>query len=117
MIDSIFLRKIVSWIRNYYLFLQSETIKIEYMNTNVLVSPSSISAKYWSELKDLSDNVKLELITLLSSSMTRPEEEKKEPRKGWASRFAGKWKDSRSAEEIMEEIRTARTNNTFDAEL
>ena len=29
------------------------------MNTNVLVSPSSISAKYWSELKDLSDNVKL----------------------------------------------------------
>ena len=57
------------------------------MNTNVLVSPSSISAKYWSELKDLSDNVKLELITLLSSSMTRPEEEKKEPRKGWASRF------------------------------
>ena len=87
------------------------------MNTNVLVSPSSISAKYWSELKDLSDNVKLELITLLSSSMTRPEEEKKEPRKGWASRFAGKWKDSRSAEEIMEEIRTARTNNTFDVEL
>ena len=74
MIDSIFLRKIVSWIRNYYLFLQSETIKIEYM--------------------------------------TRPEEEKKEPRKGWASRFAGKWKDSRSAEEIMKEIRTARTNNT-----
>ncbi|UKK58119.1 hypothetical protein L6470_06895 [Prevotella communis] len=65
----------------------------------------------------MSDNVKLELITLLSSSMTRPEEEKKEPRKGWASRFAGKWKDSRSAEEIMEEIRTARTNNTFDAEL
>ena len=84
------------------------------MNTNVLVSPSSISAKYWSELKDLSDNVKLELITLLSSSMTHPEEEeeKTEPRKGWASRFSGKWKDSRSAEEIMEEIRTARTNNT-----
>ena len=43
------------------------------MNTNVLATPSPESAKYWSELKDLSDNVKLELITLLSSSMTRPE--------------------------------------------
>jgi hypothetical protein len=89
------------------------------MNTNVLVSPSSISAKYWSELKDLSDNVKLELITLLSSSMTHPEEEeeKTEPRKGWASRFSGKWKDSRSAEEIVADIHAARTNNSFDVEL
>ena len=71
------------------------------MNTNALVTPSPISAKYWSELKDLSDNVKLELITLLSSSMTHPEEPAAKPRKGWASRFAGVWKDSRSAEELM----------------
>ena len=69
------------------------------MNTNALVMPSPTSAKYWSELKDLSDNVKLELITLLSSSMTHPEEPAAKPRKGWASRFAGVWKDSRSAEE------------------
>ena len=69
------------------------------MNTNALVTPSPISAKYWSELKDLSDNVKLELITLLSSSMTHV------------------WKDSRSAEDIVEDIRAARTANTFDADL
>ena len=43
------------------------------MNTNVLVTPSPTSAKYWSELKDLSDNVKLELITLLSSSLNCPD--------------------------------------------
>ena len=39
------------------------------------------------------------------------------PRKGWASRFAGVWKDNRSAEEIVEDIRAARTANTFDVEL
>ena len=87
------------------------------MNTNVLATPSPASAKYWSELKDLSDNVKLELITLLSSSMTHSEEPAAEPRKGWASRFAGVWKDNRSAEEIVEDIRAARTANTFDVEL
>ena len=37
--------------------------------------------------------------------------------KGWASRFAGTWKDSRSAEEIVSDIRSARTTNTFDVEL
>ena len=45
------------------------------MNTTVLTKPSPISAKYWSELKDLSDNVKLELITLLSGSMAYSEEQ------------------------------------------
>ena len=87
------------------------------MNTTVLTNPSPVSAKYWSELKDLSDNVKLELITLLSSSMTHSEEPATKPRKGWASRFAGVWKDSRSAEEIVDDIHAARTANTFDVEL
>ena len=79
------------------------------MNTNALVTPSPISAKYWSELKDLSDNVKLELITLLSSSMTHPEEPDAKLRTRWASSFASVWKDSRSAEDIVEDIRAART--------
>ena len=86
------------------------------MNANVLTASSPINAKYWSELKDLSDNVKLELITLLSSSMTHSEKATA-PRKGWASRFSGVWQDSRSAEDIIADIRTARTNNTFEAEL
>jgi hypothetical protein len=87
------------------------------MDANVLANTSPISIKYWSELKDLSDNVKLELITLLSSSMTHSEEPAAKPHKGWASRFAGVWKDSRSAEEIVEDIRAARTANTFDVEI
>ena len=78
------------------------------MDTNITPN-SPISARYWSELKGLSNDVKLELITLLSNSMASPTVEKHKSRKGWASRFCGVWKDSRSAEEIMKEIRDSRT--------
>ena len=88
------------------------------MNTTVLTKPSPISAKYWSELKDLSDNVKLELITLLSSSMTRSEkEEKTDTGKGWTEKFAGKWQDDRTAEEIIEDIRVARNAHMREIKL
>lgn len=36
---------------------------------------------------------------------------------GWADRFVGAWKDDRSADEIVKEIRSARTANTIDVEL
>ena len=36
---------------------------------------------------------------------------------GWADRFVGAWKDDRSAEEIIDDIRSARTANTIDVEL
>ena len=36
---------------------------------------------------------------------------------GWADRFVGAWKDDRSADEIVNDIRSARTANTIDAEL
>jgi hypothetical protein len=87
------------------------------MNTTVLTNPSPISAKYWSELKDLSDNVKLELISLLSISMKHPEEESAKLGKGWASRFAGKWQDERSTEEITDDIRAARNAHMKEVEL
>ena len=84
------------------------------MNTN-FIPISSSSAKYWSELKDLSDDVKLELITLLSSSMVhnRPNE----ANANWADRFVGVWKDDRSTEEIVDDIRSMRTANQIDIEL
>ena len=82
------------------------------MNTNVLATPSPVSAKYWSELKDLSDNVKLELITLLRGSMTHSEkEEKTDTGNGWTENFAGKWQDDRTAEEIIEDVHAARNAN------
>ena len=36
---------------------------------------------------------------------------------GWADRFVGAWKDDRSADEIVNDIRSARTANEIDIEL
>ena len=63
---------------------------------------------YWSVLKNLSSDVKLELISRLSKSLLSKDQIADED---WASQFAGKWKDSRSAESIIEDIRSSRTSN------
>ena len=36
---------------------------------------------------------------------------------GWADRFVGAWKEDRSADEIVSDIRSARTTNNFDVNL
>lgn len=36
---------------------------------------------------------------------------------GWATRFVGAWEDSRTADEIVDDIRSARTANNIDVEL
>lgn len=87
------------------------------MSINGLNVTSPVSARYWSELKDLSNTEKIELIALLSSSLTNNSEHPIPHKKGWASRFAGTWQDSRSAEDIVEDIRAARTTNSFDVDL
>ena len=87
------------------------------MSINGLNVTSPVCARYWSKLKDLSNTEKIELIALLSSSMTVADEQAAPHKKGGASRFAGTWNDSRSAEEIVSDIRSARTKNTFDVEL
>ena len=87
------------------------------MSINGLHVTSPNSARYWSELKNLTNAEKIELIALLSSSMTNADGQQSTQKKGWASRFCGVWKDSRSFEEIINDIHVARTNNTFDVEL
>ena len=72
---------------------------------------SSDSSRYWLLLKDLNDSVKIELIALLSNSVAH-----KTPvtnnEKDWATRFAGAWKDNRTAEEILADIQDTRTSNS-----
>lgn len=36
---------------------------------------------------------------------------------GWATRFVGAWEDQRTADEIVDDIRSARTANNIDIEL
>lgn len=85
------------------------------METNVSPTPSSVIARYWPELNKLSDNTKLELIIMLSRSMRHRKTGKNS--KHWADRFCGVWNDSRTADEIVDDIRNMRTANTFDVEL
>ena len=86
------------------------------MNTMTLSPISSDGAKYWSVLKDLSNSVKLELITLLSNSVANSVLEPSDE-KGWTKSFAGRWQDDRSAEEIIEDIRASRNANIKDVVL
>lgn len=62
---------------------------------------------YWNMLKDLSSEIKLDLISRLSASLLKRETDETH----WASEFAGQWKDDRSADEIVADIREARTSN------
>lgn len=60
-------------------------------------------------LKGASDDVKLQLISFLSNSLLH--KKTKTEKEDWARQFAGAWEDSRSAEEIIADIRKDRTRN------
>ena len=68
--------------------------------------PSDVTG--FSVLKNLSSDMKLELIFRLSKSLLSKDQFIDD---NWASKFAGEWKDSRSAESIIEDIRNSRTSN------
>lgn len=58
-------------------------------------------------LKDEDEEVKRNLMILLLSVPP-----KKEPKKSWASKFAGRWNGDETAEEIMSAIYDGRTSNS-----
>lgn len=74
------------------------------MNTTATISDSTI---YWSMLKNLSDDVKIELIAKLSNSLLSSKKKEVVPS---ASHFYGIWKDSEpaDADELAKEVRAGR---------
>jgi hypothetical protein len=66
------------------------------MSINALNVTSPACARYWSELKGLSDKEKIELIDLLSSSLTNANEQPASHKTDWTAKFAGKWKDDQN---------------------
>lgn len=76
---------------------------------NILNSKTSASSIYWDMLKDLSSDIKLELIAKLSASLLVKDDTSDTP--NWTSEFVGRWEDDRTAAEVMEDIRSARTSN------
>ena len=80
------------------------------MNTSSSISTTN---SYWNILKHLSDDVKIDLITLLSSSL-----KKKKEKPISASNFYGIWgDDGMSTEEFVDEIRSCRRFNHDIVEL
>lgn len=77
------------------------------MANNFLNSKASASSIYWDMLKGLSSDIKLELIAKLSASLLVKDDVS--DTSNWTSEFAGRWEDDRMAEEVVEDIRGART--------
>lgn len=74
------------------------------MRTTAILPESN---DYWNIIKDVSDEVKLDLIARLSNSLLRPKVKKKVRT---ASSFYGVWKDTDSmdADRLINEIRESR---------
>ena len=76
---------------------------------NISNSKTSISNTYWEMLKDLSSDIKLELIAKLSASLVA--KDNTSDTSNLTSEFVGRWEDDRTADEVIEDIRGARTSN------
>lgn len=66
------------------------------MSINGLNVTSPVCARYWSELKELSTTEKIELIALLSSSLTNANEQSASHKTDRTAKFAGKWVDDQN---------------------
>ena len=64
---------------------------------------------YWKLLSHLSNEVKLKLISKLSDSLVQSYSEEEDL--NWADEFYGKWEDSRTVEEIIEQTREQHVYN------
>ena len=76
----------------------------------------AISDKYLRDIYNLSNEEKLDLVDLIIKSM-RVAHSKigigiSKKSKNWVDELEGKWIDSKSADEMVSDIRSARTNNS-----
>lgn len=78
------------------------------MNTAATNTANAGIEMYWSTLKGLDISLRKKLLDRLSASIATDRSAKAD--KGWASEFAGKWVDSRSAEEIINDSRTTNSD-------
>lgn len=69
------------------------------------ISDSRFFSLYWDEVDKLSDNGKLELIARLTDSLQKKKSVQKPTTEEFLAEVSGKWKDSRSDEEIFADFR------------
>jgi hypothetical protein len=53
----------------------------------------------------------------MNTNVLATPEEESDAGKGWTEKFAGKWQDDRTAEEIIEDIRAARNAHIREIKL
>ena len=76
----------------------------------------AISDKYLRDIYNLSNEEKLDLVDLIIKSMrvahSKINIEVRKKSLNWVDELEGKWIDSKSADEMVSDIRSARTNNS-----
>ena len=75
-----------------------------------------LRAELFREMNPLLDN-EAAIEKILTFVRTLAPAKKAKAEEGWADHFAGAWKDSRSTEEIIRDIRESRTPNSREIEL
>lgn len=84
------------------------------MATTVGYSPNV--GTYWNLIKNLDADMKIDLISLLSDSLRKKEKPAANNTAdsfhgAWIDELAGRWEDDRTTEQIVSDIREARTSN------
>lgn len=69
-----------------------------------------LTDSYWEMLKSLSDEVKLRLATRLTASVVAAKSKNVDRTEEMLEKHLGVWKDNRSTEQIVEEMRAERRN-------
>lgn len=73
------------------------------------------TSTYWNLIKDVKDEIKIRLITLLSESLTNtltvkvPVKDKDEATEAFIKKYYGAWKGSESADDIIAKISEGKT--------
>ena len=99
------------------LFVYSEIIRKFAARNNIkIMTAIELRAELFREMSPLLDNESA-MTKMLAFVKSLVPAKKAKTESDWANRFAGAWKDSRSAEEIISDIRESRTANSREFEL
>lgn len=69
-----------------------------------------LTETYWEMLKSLNDDIKLRLATRLTASVIAGKDARKNRTDEMIEKHLGKWKDERSAEDIIKDIYAGRNS-------
>ena len=75
-----------------------------------------LNAELYRAMGEIADDETL-LVKVLKYVKSLAPAKKDKDSKNWANRFVGAWKDDRTAEEIISDIRESRTTNSREIEL